>query len=151
MNITADQTARRDRMAVLARCSSERLNALWATLGLQPRHTPLRGPEAGLVMLRGRVGGTGEPFNVGEATVTRASVKLEDGSVGHAMALGRDHAKARLSAVIDALCRDAGTAARIDAELIQPIRRELDQADEARRQQTAATRVDFFTMVRGED
>ena len=50
-----------DRMAVLARCSGERLSALWATLGLQPRHTPLRGPEAGLVMLRGRVGGTGEP------------------------------------------------------------------------------------------
>lgn len=151
MNITADQTARRDRMAVLARCSTERLSALWATLGLQPAHTPLRGPEAGLVMLRGRVGGTGEPFNVGEATVTRASVKLEDGSVGHAMALGRDHAKARLSAVIDALCRNAETAARIDAELIQPMRLELDAVDETRRQQTAATRVDFFTMVRGED
>jgi len=151
MNMDADQAARRDRMAVLARCSTTRLNALWATLGLQPVHTPLRGPEAGLVMLRGRVGGTGEPFNVGEATVTRASIKLEDGSVGHAMALGRDPTKARLSAIIDALCRNAATAARIDAELIAPMRRELDAADETRRLETAATRVDFFTMVRGED
>jgi len=142
---------RRDRMAVLARSNGRRLQDLWSLLGLNPDYTPLRGPESGLVMLRGRVGSSGEAFNVGEATVTRASVKLDDGSVGHAVALGRDADKARLSAIIDALCQDEETAARIDAELIEPIRCELDDADERRRQETAATRVDFFTMVRGED
>lgn len=143
--------ARQNRMAVLACCSADRLQQLWSGLGLNPAHKLLRGPESGLVMLRGRIGGTGEPFNIGEATVTRASVMLEDGSVGHAMALGRDKDKAELSAIVDALCQDAANAARIDAGMIAPLRHELESADEKRRQQTAATRVDFFTMVRGED
>ena len=151
MSLETLPLARRDRMAVLARTNGGRLRDLWPSLGLNPGYKRVRGPESGLVMLRGRVGGSGEAFNVGEATVTRASVKLDDGAVGHAIALGRDGEKARLSAVIDALCQDPTIAARIDAELIVPMRRELDAADEKRRQETAATRVDFFTMVRGED
>ncbi|PYE87893.1 alpha-D-ribose 1-methylphosphonate 5-triphosphate synthase subunit PhnG [Phyllobacterium leguminum] len=138
-------------MSILARCETRRLQGLWAKLGLDPAYKLLRGPECGLVMLRGRTGGTGEAFNIGEATVTRASVKLDDGSVGHAMALGRDHLKARLSAIVDALCQNVETASLINAEIIAPISRELDGADEKRLMQTAATRVDFFTMVRGED
>ena len=74
-----------------------------------------------------------------------------DGSVGHAMSLGRVPEKVRQAAVIDALCGDDTRAARIDAELIAPIEQALAQADERRRQETAATRVDFFTLVRGED
>ncbi|PRD44904.1 phosphonate C-P lyase system protein PhnG [Phyllobacterium phragmitis] len=151
MDIETEIAARRSRMSVLARCKTSRLQGLWAKLGLDPAYKLLRGPEYGLVMLRGRTGGTGEAFNIGEATITRVSVKLDDGSVGHAMALGRDHAKVRLSAIVDALCHDIETAALIDAEIIAPIRSELDGEDEKRRQQTAATRVDFFTMVRGED
>ncbi|PSJ65309.1 phosphonate C-P lyase system protein PhnG [Kumtagia ephedrae] len=151
MEAEAHIAVRKNRMSVLARCNAGRLQELWDRLGLDPAHKTLRGPESGLVMLRGRVGGTGEAFNLGEATVTRASVRLEDGSVGHAMALGRDGAKARLSAIIDALCQNLETAALIDAEVVAPMQEELDRADETRRQQTAATRVDFFTMVRGED
>ncbi len=151
MDASENNEARRGRMAVLARCRTERLRQLWTGLGLEPQYKTLRGPETGLVMLRGRVGGTGAAFNVGEATVTRATVKLEDGTVGHSMALGRDTAKARLSAVIDALCQNLETAALIDAAVIAPMQDELDRADETRRQETAATRVDFFTMVRGED
>lgn len=151
MHIDTENAARKDRMSVLARCKASRLQELCDRVGLEVAHKLLRGPESGLIMLRGRVGGTGEAFNIGEATVTRASVKLEDGSVGHAMALGRDQVKARLSAVIDALCRNPEKAAHIDAAVIAPIKRELDSADERRRQETSATRVDFFTMVRGED
>ncbi|MBN8997304.1 MAG: phosphonate C-P lyase system protein PhnG [Rhizobiales bacterium] len=146
-----DIAARKDRMAVLARADAGRLRALWSALGLDPAHRRLRGPESGLVTLRGRIGGTGEPFNMGEATVTRASVILADGAVGHAMTLGREPEKTELAAIIDALCHDRDTATRIDADLVAPIRHELATADEKRRQETAATRVDFFTMVRGED
>ena len=32
-------------------------------------------------MVRGRVGGTGAPFNLGEMSVTRCSVRLADGSL----------------------------------------------------------------------
>ena len=149
---TAETIAtRKDRMAVLARSTNARLQERWSVLGIDPAYGLLRGPEFGLVMLRGRIGGTGEAFNIGEATVTRASVKLEDGAIGHAMMLGREPAKAELSAVIDAVCRNASMAARVDADLIKPIRLELQASDETRRSQTAATRVDFFTMVRGED
>lgn len=149
---TGTQTAaRKNRMAVLARCRIGRLQELWTGLDLPSAHTTLRGPESGLVMLRGRIGGTGESFNVGEATVTRASVKIESGAVGHAIALGRDTTKARLSAIIDALCQNPETADLIDKQMIAPMQDELDRTDETRRQQTAATRVDFFTMVRGED
>ena len=102
---------RRARMSVLARCDSGALRRLWDSLGLKAEHKPLRGPETGLVMLRGRVGGTGAPFNVGEATVTRATVKLSDGSVGHAMAFGRDGEKARLSAVIPTICTPVSSKA----------------------------------------
>lgn len=143
--------ARKARMAVLTRSSAARLKELWPTIGFDPDYAMLRGPEFGLVMLRGRVGGTGEAFNLGEASVTRATVKLEDGSVGHAMMLGRDAAKAKLSAVIDALCCNGDLAARIDEILIEPLKAELDEADETSRRETAATRVDFFTMARGED
>ncbi|HEY4193291.1 MAG TPA: phosphonate C-P lyase system protein PhnG [Mesorhizobium sp.] len=143
--------ARKARMSVLSRCDTARLRQLWDGLGLNPPHKTLRGPESGMVMLRGRVGGQSEVFNLGEATVTRASVRLEDGSVGHAMALGRDAKKALLSALIDAVCHDARMAGHVDAAVIEPMRRELDEADETRRRQTAATRVDFFTLVRGED
>lgn len=148
---TPDIAARKDRMAVLAHAPAARLADLWATLNLRPTYRLLRGPEAGLITLRGRIGGAGEPFNMGEATVTRASVVLADGAVGHGMTLGREPRKAELSAVIDALCHDATAAAHIDAALVAPLRSDREAADRRRREETAATRVDFFTLVRGED
>jgi alpha-D-ribose 1-methylphosphonate 5-triphosphate synthase subunit PhnG len=138
-------------MAVLARSDMRQLAACWAGLGLDPAFAAVRGPETGLVMLRGRIGGDGEPFNLGEATVTRATVRLADGAVGHAMALGTDRGKAQLAAVIDALCQSPELAARVDAEIIEPLARDQAAADAGRREETAATRVDFFTMARGED
>lgn len=151
MHAQEDSALRKSRMAVLARSSASRLRELWDILDLAPPYRTLRGPECGLITLRGRVGGSGEPFNFGEATVTRASVRLDDGSVGHAVALGRDMDKARIAALVDAVCRTPETAALVDTRLVAPLRQELDAADETRRQETAATRVDFFTMVRGED
>ncbi|RUM98412.1 phosphonate C-P lyase system protein PhnG [Pseudaminobacter arsenicus] len=142
---------RRSRMSVLARARTSRLQELWAALDLAPSYQALRGPECGLITLQGRIGGGGEAFNFGEATVTRASVRLEDGSVGHAVALGRDMDKARIAALVDAVCRKPEMATLVDARMIAPLQQELDEADETLRQLTAATRVDFFTMVRGED
>ena len=55
-----------------------------------PDYVELRAAESGLVMVRGRIGGDGAPFNLGEATVTRATVRLASGEVGFAYVLGRD-------------------------------------------------------------
>ena len=112
---------------------------------------PVRGPEIGLVMLRGRIGGGGGPFNLGEASVARASVRLSSGQIGHAVILGRDAEKARLAASLDAAWQDAALRPLIEAKVIVPALALEEEADRQLADETEATRVDFFTMVRGED
>lgn len=147
--LTDFQQRRQAAMAVLAAAPAARIANLWEAFADKPTYTRVRGPETGLVMIRGRAGGGGNPFNLGEATVTRATVRLASGEVGHAYALGRDADKAVQSACFDALL--AIDPARIEAEILSPLRTEAAEADRLRREETAATRVDFFTMVRGDD
>jgi alpha-D-ribose 1-methylphosphonate 5-triphosphate synthase subunit PhnG len=149
--VEPNEGARQQRMAVLARGDARQLAEGWASLGIDPEFELVRGPETGLIALRGRMGGGGAPFNFGEATATRATVRLGDGTVGHAIALGRDAGRVKLAAVIDALAQDEAMAERIDAAIIAPLQEALDARDRRRAAETAATRVDFFTMVRGED
>ena len=146
-----DQAERKAAMATLAQSSGDDIVRLWNEAGLPSHAELLRGPETGLVTLRGRIGGGGAPFNVGEATVTRATVRLPSGQVGHCYALGRDKQKAKLSAIADALWQDPARRAEVETRLIAPLRLALTTAQEKRRAETAATKVDFFTMVRGED
>lgn len=146
-----DQAERKAAMATLAQSSGDDIVRLWNEAGLPAEAELLRGPETGLVTLRGRIGGGGAPFNVGEATVTRATVRVPSGQVGHCYALGRDKQKAKLAAIADALWQDPARRAEVEAGLIAPLRSALSSAQEKRRAQTAATKVDFFTMVRGED
>src|ERR1700761_2799013 len=93
---------RKAAMAVLAHATSVEIAGQIAAISL-PVHENLREAENGLVMLRGRIGGDGAPFNVGEATVSRAAVRLASGEVGFGYVLGRDRDKARLIALCDAL------------------------------------------------
>jgi alpha-D-ribose 1-methylphosphonate 5-triphosphate synthase subunit PhnG len=134
-------------MALCADATRAELEAAVAGLEGAGGALDLRRPETGLVMTRGRMGGDGAPFNLGEATVTRAAVRLATGETGFAYRLGRDAATARLSAILDALVQ-RGEA--VEAALEPVARRLADEAETARRR-TAATRVNFFTMVRGED
>jgi alpha-D-ribose 1-methylphosphonate 5-triphosphate synthase subunit PhnG len=142
---------RRAAMAALATASGGEIRRLWDAAGFETDAQALRGPETGLVTVRGRIGGAGAPFNFGEATVTRATVRLPGGEIGHAYALGRDKEKARLSAIADALWQNPARRAEIDEKIIAPLKAAQAGADEKRRAETAATKVDFFTMVRGED
>lgn len=120
-------------------------------LSAAPRAEAVRGPEVGLVMVRGRIGGGGAPFNLGEASVTRASVRLPSGELGHAVILGRDPAKAALVAHCDALGQTAEWQRVVDAQIVAPSLAEANERRRKRAEETAATRVEFFTMVRGED
>lgn len=147
----ANDMDRARRMAVMAHAETAELINRWKKLDLDPEFEMVRGPEQGLVALRGRIGGGGAPFNFGEATATRATVKLANGNVGHAMTLGRSDVKAKLAAVIDALALDAENAEAIETTIIAPLEAEDFRHRTLRREQTEATRVDFFTMVRGED
>lgn len=143
--------ARRAAMAALSAAPFETLKRLWDDSGLPAEAQPVRGPETGLVTMRGRIGGGGAPFNFGEATVTRATVRLPGGAVGHSYALGRDREKARIAAIVDALWQDPARRAEVETKIIEPLRVASAKADATRRAETAATKVDFFTMVRGED
>ena len=129
----------------------EELEHALAQCGGTPDTEDVRPPEAGLVMLRGRIGGDGAPFNVGEATVTRAVVRLANGTLGYSYLLGRSEQRARLAAIVDALGQEEAWRARLETALVRPVaaRREAELMRE--RQETAATRVNFFTLVRGED
>jgi alpha-D-ribose 1-methylphosphonate 5-triphosphate synthase subunit PhnG len=142
---------RKAAMAALAMASGGEIRRLWDAAGFETDAQALRGPETGLVTVRGRIGGAGAPFNFGEATVTRATVRLPGGEVGHAYALGRDKEKARLSAIADALWQNPARRAEIEEKIIAPLKAAQLDAAEKRRTETAATKVDFFTMVRGED
>jgi alpha-D-ribose 1-methylphosphonate 5-triphosphate synthase subunit PhnG len=142
--------ARRGAMATLADARTDEIAGLLAAFGA-PAHVELRPVETGLVMLQGRIGGDGAPFNFGEATVTRAAVRIASGEVGFSYVLGRDRDKARLAAVCDALWQNEAARERVERHVLAPIRARLDGERARRRQETAASRVDFFTLVRGED
>jgi alpha-D-ribose 1-methylphosphonate 5-triphosphate synthase subunit PhnG len=111
----------------------------------------VRAPQSGLVMLRGRVGGAGQSFNVGEAAVTRAVVLLEGGAQGFAYIMGRSGVRARLAAVVDALGQDEAYRAILEERLARPVRARLERKARQAAEIAAATKVDFFTLVRGED
>lgn len=143
--------ARKVAMAALAQASGAALRQLAEAADLPLEAELLRGPETGLVTVRGRIGGGGAPFNTGEATVTRATVRLPSGQVGHAYALGRDKEKVRLAAILDAAWCAEETRAAVEEKVVAPLVRMAAEADAKRRAETAATKVDFFTMVRGED
>ena len=149
---TADGVAdRQRRLSVLAKAPAADLMALWKQTGLDPAVELLRGPESGLVALRGRIGGNGQPFHVGEVSATRVTVRIGSGQVGHAMISGRNGRKAQLVAVIDALAQDPAQAEMIERVIVAPLERLAGETDAKLREETAATRVNFFTMVRGED
>ncbi|HAO42340.1 MAG TPA: phosphonate C-P lyase system protein PhnG [Afipia sp.] len=143
------ETCRRKAMSVLAHTSTERISACLEALDV-PSHETARQPENGLVMVRGRIGGDGAPFNLGEASVSRAAVRLASGELGFGYVLGRDGEKARLIALCDALIQNSGFKADIEQKVIAPLRRELEDARLRQAAETAATRVDFYTLVRGE-
>ncbi|MBX4889396.1 phosphonate C-P lyase system protein PhnG [Rhizobium bangladeshense] len=144
-------SARKRAADLLARAKRSELSAVWDALPEKPQVQPVRGPETGLVMVRGRIGGGGAAFNLGEVTVTRASVRLDSGSVGHAQALGTDREKARLAAMFDALWQQEATREFVEQALLLPIEERIAAAERRKADETAATRVDFFTMVRGDD
>lgn len=137
-------------MAAFARARTSELAEPVARLWPDLAARDLRAPEIGLVMLRGRIGGDGAAFNLGEATVTRAVVEIAGGYRGYGQRLGREPAAARLAAVADALWQNEQERARVEAEIVAPIRNRLSAEKLQAKYEAAATKVDFFTLVRGE-
>ena len=138
-------------LAVLARASRIELEAkLELANESLPTLQRVRPAEVGMLMLRGRVGGTGNPFNLGEASVVRCAVRLGNGPLGVAYALGRDKRRAELAAVFDALLQDPQHHDDLQSKLIEPLATAQAQARDRLQGEVATSKVEFFTLVRGD-
>ena len=142
---------RREAMAVLAGSSAAEMTQYFESIGSGLRYDEIRAPESGLLMVRGRIGGDGAPFNIGEVTVSRAAIRLASGETGFGYVLGRDREKARLIALCDALIQSEPHRDAVESTILAPIRCRQRAEHEVKAQQVAATKVEFFTLVRGED
>lgn len=150
MALDFTQDDRKAWMSLLAKAPADVLAVLCEAEVDGTDHTILRHPEIGGVMVRGRAGAVGSAFNLGEMTVTRASIKLASGTVGHGYVQGRDKDKALRAALVDALMQTE-VAARIRTDILDPLEAKIQSKAQTRAAKAAATKVDFFTMVRGED
>ncbi|GAA3547643.1 phosphonate C-P lyase system protein PhnG [Zobellella aerophila] len=142
---------RKQWMSVLARASFSELQARWQALQLTSDYQVIRAPEIGLAQVRARMGATGRPFNLGDVTITRAVVRLAGGELGYSYLCGRHKPHAELAALIDALMQTRDCHELLDKELITPLAAIKAEQAEGYRREVAASKVDFFTMVRGED
>lgn len=142
-------TTRQARMGLVAKTPPARLAALMESI-VVPGFDWLRAPEVGGVMVRGRMGGTGAPFNMGEMTVTRCALRLATGEVGHGYVQGRDKAHAERAALVDAMMQ-TDLADTLQAKVLDPLADAAMTEKATRAAKAAATKVDFFTMVRGDD
>lgn len=138
-------------MSVLAKADIDDLTRFWAAEDKLPPYNILRPAETGLVMLRGRIGGSGAPFNVGEATVTRCAVQIENGPLGQAYVMGTNRRHAEIAAVYDALLQRDEDHERLLKGVIAHLSAQHKRMKRERAAKVAATKVDFFTLVRGED
>jgi alpha-D-ribose 1-methylphosphonate 5-triphosphate synthase subunit PhnG len=143
------QAQRKAAMTVLAHSDAAEIACCLDAIAL-PAYENLREPENGLVMVRGRIGGDGAPFNLGEATVSRAAVRLSTGETGFGYTLGRDQQKAWMIALCDALIQSVDHAETVEVQVLAPLRAAMLSERNRRAAETAATRVDFYTLVRGE-
>jgi len=139
---------RRRWMSILAKAQPAELANAWDALPERPGFSALRAPENGLVLVRGRMGGSGDAFNMGEMTVTRAVVRLGGGETGVAYVAGRDRQHAELAAAIDAMMQSDALRPVAEREIVDPLARAQDARRLTSARKAAATKVDFFTMVR---
>lgn len=138
-------------LSVLAHSPAAELEKRWQPLKLQPQYQLLRAPEVGLARLQGRMGGTGKRFVLGDMTVTRAVVRLADGTCGYSYVAGRDKAHAERCAVIDALLQQRENHGLLQEQLIKPLAAQREELRLQRAREIASSKVDFFTLVRGDN
>lgn len=156
MESDVDQTGqeitvlRQDTHAAIATAQAKTVRFLWKEIVEKiPAYTMIRRPETGLLMVQGRMGGDGAPFHLGETAVTRCTIRLTDGVLGTGYVLGRSSSQAEIAAVADALVQTKQREL-VEEAVVRPLREIRTARKQERAAKVAATRVDFFTMVRGD-
>ena len=135
-------------LSILAKAPAAEVVAAWEALSAHPAYRALRAPETGLVLVRGRMGGAGDAFNVGEMTVTRAAVRLASGETGVGYVAGRDRRHAEIAAAVDAMMQSPALRPAVEGPVVARLAQAQDDRRAADARKAAATKVDFFTMVR---
>jgi alpha-D-ribose 1-methylphosphonate 5-triphosphate synthase subunit PhnG len=145
-------TDRQAWLRVLALTPFDELASLVSELAPLPPFVHVHGPEIGLAMVRGRTGGDGAPFNLGEMTVTRCTLRVtvgdDDTRQGFGCVAGRSPHHAELVALCDALLQSDRWRARVVAQVIAPAENFLAGKRARGAQRRAATKADFVTVVR---
>lgn len=141
--------ARQRYLAILARATTAELEAAKLLLGELEDVQYVRPAEVGMSMLRGRIGGTGDAFNLGEATVTRCALRVGRSPLGVGYTLGRERRKAELIALFDSLLQDVGRRAFIQREVVDVLAQRQSAQAQAARHAAESSKVEFFTFVRG--
>lgn len=139
---------RRRWLSILAKAPAQEVIAAWDGLADRPSYRALRAPEIGMVLVRGRMGGAGDAFNLGEMTVTRAAVRLDSGETGVGYVAGRDRRHAEIAAVMDAMMQSADLRPAVEGPVVAHLARHQEERRDTAARKAAATKVDFFTMVR---
>jgi len=147
-------------MSTLAKAPLPLLEACIQTLEDLPDYGFLRSPEIGLAMVRGRADGAGQPFNLGEMTITRCVVQmaLTDSAenagakaiTGFGYVAGRSQRHAELAALCDALLQHPAWQAVVQSRVIEPLKAAVDQQRITEAAEVETTRINFLTLLRGE-
>lgn len=147
-NTMTEQIPRQVWLSTLAKADPSQLEQLVSALDATPDYDTLRNPETGLVMVRGKSGGVGRQFNLGEMTVTRGAIRLPSGETGVSYVAGRNKKHAELAAVVDAMMQNADLHPVVNEKVLEPIKLSLGEKRSSALRKRAATRVEFFTMTR---
>jgi alpha-D-ribose 1-methylphosphonate 5-triphosphate synthase subunit PhnG len=123
-------------MATLARASTIEIEQHLAKCSPLPVYTRIRGPELGLIMVRGQTGGRGAPFNIGEMTVCRCTVLTVDGFTGHAY----------VAALLDGVLQDPRRG-DLKVKVVGALAAQQAEYKARLAVKAAATRVQFFAMA----
>jgi alpha-D-ribose 1-methylphosphonate 5-triphosphate synthase subunit PhnG len=146
--VEAAPMERRRWLSILAKARPAELISAWEGLDERPEYSALRAPELGLMLVRGRMGGGGDAFNLGEMTLTRAAVRLASGETGVSYVTGRDRRHAEIAAAVDAMMQSPVLRPQVEGAIVARLARVHEERRTQAARKAAATRVDFFTMVR---
>lgn len=142
------RSARQRAHALIAKSPAEAVRSAFDLMENLPEVERLRPSEVGLVLVRGRVGGEGDKFNLGELPVARAALRIPEGPVGVGYVAGRNRDHAELAALADAMVQVDAWRDRLEAGVLAPLAAGLAERKTSTGRKAAATKVDFFTMVR---
>lgn len=141
---------RQKNLSILAKAPLSNMLEYWEGINIDATFNFLKKPEVGMAMVRAQAGSGGENFNMGEMTMTRCVVRLDSTEIGYGFVAGRSKKKSELVALIDACWQKKSLKNIIEEKIIAPLHCVQISKEKIISENTESSKVNFFTMVRGE-